>query len=153
MKVVEFDMLQLLDLLSFTLSSCPLYTFQNCKWEHTVEQDPKDLYISGISDHAPVVATTYFKAVTPLESPIPAEIFRDPNFQRFHDKIVWEEKLLSYTGYDRHSFHKEIMKVAAQYTREFLQDNIEEATYIKAQTLTTISRIVWSQNLPLLLGP
>ena len=130
-------------------TNLPPFTFQHCKWELTIEQDPKNLYTSGISDHAPVVATTHFKALTPLDSPIPLEICRDRNFVRLHDQIVWEEKLLSYSGLDRLRFHKQIMAAAAQYTRQFLQDNVEETVFIKAQNLTTISRIVWTQNISL----
>ena len=68
----------------------------------------------------------------------------DPEIE-IHDQLVWEEKLGCYKGYERVEFHKQIMVAAAQYTREHLQDHAEESTLIQSQTLTTISRIVWTQ--------
>ena len=124
----------------------PNYIFPLCKWEHSVEKDPKELYISGLSDHAPTTVSISFIKPGPKESPIPPAIFKEPIFQYFHDHLVVDCDLKSFDGFERLRRHKELLLAAAQFTREMLQDYQEETLHIKAQDFTTVARVVWTQN-------
>jgi len=71
----------------------PATILTKCRVSHTVEQDPRDLYKSGISDHAPVVVSIAFRApLPPGEGAIPTEIFRHKMYSYFLGKLCWEEK-------------------------------------------------------------
>jgi len=64
-----------------------------CRVAHSVEQDPRDLYKSGISDHAPVLVSIFFKAPLPAgEGAIPAEVFKHKMYSYYLDKLCWDEK-------------------------------------------------------------
>jgi len=56
-------------------TSLPAHVFTLCKVTHSVEQDPRDLYKSGLSDHAPVVVSFYLKHRCLLERALYPLIF------------------------------------------------------------------------------
>jgi hypothetical protein len=114
-----------------------------------VEKDPKELYTSGLSDHAPATVTISFVKPCPKESPIPAAIFKEPIFGVLHDQLVVDCQLKNFEGFERLRRHKAILHAAAQFAREMLQDFQDDTLFIKAQNFTTVARVVWTQNMHL----
>ena len=123
------------------------------KVNHTVEQEPKQLFYSGISDHAPVGITFLFKAILPrTEGPIPTEITRHFMFKYYVSHLLWEERfdtLHFETPFERLDFLKNIIKAGAILTREYLQSQEPDSPLIVSQTLASIARTVWTQSLSL----
>ena len=90
-----------------------------------MEQDPKDFYKSGISDHAPTLVSLLFEPPLPAgEGAIPTEFFQHKLYAYFLDCLCWEEKFDD-TVFEDPLEHlpilKTLMKVAANFTRDHMQ--------------------------------
>jgi len=131
----------------------PATILTKCRVSHTVEQDPRDLFKSGISDHAPVVVTIAFRApLPPGEGAIPSEIFRHKMYSYFLERLCWEEKFDSLTfddSFTQLEYFKNLMKAAANYTRDHLQTHNEDSPLVLSQSYSAIARAVWMQSVPL----
>ena len=78
------------------LTSTTAHFFTLCKVPHTVEQDPKTLFKSGLSDHAPVAVSFLFNASPPSgEGAINSEIFTHWTYRLFLERLAWEEDFLN----------------------------------------------------------
>ena len=124
-----------------------------CKVCHNIEQDPKELYKSGISDHAPVAVSILHR--TPLsrgEGPIAPEMVKHPLYSHYLRALLWEEKfpqLIFQDAYHRLAFLKNIMRASAGFVRDFLQNHMDHLPIVRSQTMTSIARAVWTQSIPL----
>ena len=118
-----------------------------------MEQDPKDLYKSGISDHAPVAVSIINKAPLPRgEGAIAPEITTHPLYPHFLQLLVWDEKyndLKFANSFEELQFLKNLMNAAACFVRDFLQTHNNDLPIIRTQSLSSISRAVWTQSIPL----
>ena len=124
-----------------------------CKVTHSVEQEPKQLFTSGISDHAPIGISFIFKACLARgEGPIPQEITRHFMFRYYLAYLIWDEKLEELyfeTPFEKLNFLKNIMKAASILTREYMQSEDSSNPLIISQTLATVARTVWNQSFSL----
>ena len=87
---------------------------------------PERLHGKKISDHAPVRFTISIgRPLPPDLRPIPQEIFLDPAFKRYHEKLCIEANLEMLPPIPRWQQHKMIIRLAAKYAREemFLNTN------------------------------
>ena len=76
---------------------CPLNL-----WEITLPYCPRDLFVAGISDHAPVVVSIAFRGVSSAEAlPIPPEVTGSLLYKIFLDHIAWEDRLTSLEGFEK----------------------------------------------------
>jgi len=122
------------------------------KVTHLIEQDPKDLFKSGISDHAPCCISILWR--TPFargEGPIAPEVTRHPLYSAYFLALCWEENykdLIFLSEFDSLLFLKNIMKAAAGYVRDYLQNHMDHLPIIRSQQITSIARAVWMQSIP-----
>ena len=123
------------------------------KVQHTVEQDPKDLFQSGISDHAPItVSITWRTPHARGEGPIASEISRHPLFSHYFLALCWEENFKSLefgSEFESLLFVKNLMRAAAGFVRDYMHNHMDHLPIIRSQQLTTIARAVWMQSIPL----
>jgi len=79
-------------------TTLPANVLIQCRVNHSVEQDPKDLYKSGISDHAPVAVSILHKAPLPRgEGAIAPEVTRHPMYAHYLQLLLWDEKLMMWS--------------------------------------------------------
>ena len=104
------------------LTTIPPHIFKLCKVSHTVEQDPKQLFKSGLSDHAPTAASFVFRPTLSVgQGPIAPEIFRHWSYSHFLLKLVWDEKFNEIefaTEFEELAFLKAMMKAAQKMANE-----------------------------------
>jgi len=121
-----------------------------CKVSLNVEQEPKQLYTSGISDHAPTAARFGFKSCYSNEDgPIPPEFTKHFLFRHYLAYYIWEEKLGDLyfeTPFDKLKYLKNIMRAASILVREYMQGMDSRNPVVLSQTLSTIARTVWNQS-------
>ena len=81
-------------------------------------KDPKELYVSGLSDHPICVAFVFCHGQFAGDYPIAPEISNEPYFKMTHDRIIVEDQLEKCSGFERNLLHREITKAAAKYARK-----------------------------------
>lgn len=90
-----------------------------CEVLHNVEQDPKDLFKSSISDHSPVCISILHR--TPFErgeGPIGPEITRHPFHHHYFLALCWEKKFVGLRfelDLDQFQFLKNLMRASAGF--------------------------------------
>ncbi len=116
-------------------------------WTSTIDEDPRDIFLRGISDHA-CVQTTIGQTVNNNvgQTSIPSEIFQSDYFVDYHDKLCREVKLDSIDFPERLRVHKTIIIAAAKYARETLQDNFPDNLFVKSTRFSSIARAIWTQD-------
>ena len=120
------------------------------RWSIEHHGDPKELARTGISDHCPVfLRATITKPINRTCQRIPCEYFKDNLFEVFHERMCRDADLDAIPYPSRLATHKVIIRASALLVREHLQDVNEDAPFIRAGRLTTISRIIWSQDIAL----
>ena len=126
----------------------PPFLFPLCRWAVEITHDPKELNRCGMSDHTPVIVRIKGqREITKANRPIAPEIFMDPVFATVHDRLCRDANLPSLAYPERLRVHKQIIRDAALLTRERMQDDNELSDpFIYAGRLTTIARIIWTQN-------
>jgi len=121
-----------------------------CKVSMNVEQEPKQLYTSGISDHAPIGMCIAFKACySNDEGPIPPEFTKHFLFRHYLACYIWEEQFENLhfgTPFDKLKYLKNIMRAASILVREYMQGMDSRNPVVLSQTLSTIARTVWNQS-------
>ena len=133
----------------FFVNTAPCF-LKLCKWSSSILQDPKKMYTSGISDHGIVQARACFSSAPPRgEGIIPLPYINCSTFQKIFQQLSYETRVRSIVcPWEQKKTIVEIIKAAAMFTREHLQDNAVEADiFLKDQLLASISRVIWTQNI------
>ena len=97
---------------------------KQCKWASHILHDPKKLYTSGISDHGIVQAKACFSSASaPGEGVIPLPYIQCFTFQKCVQQLLYETRVWTMDcPWEQKKIIVEIIKAAAMYTREHLQD-------------------------------
>ena len=120
-----------------------------CRWSSSILQDPKKLYTNGISDHGFVQARAVFLAPpVPGEGVIPLPYIDCPTFKKIFSQLCYETRVRFVDcPWMQKELLAELIKTAALFTREFLQDYAADTDiFVKDQLLASISRVIWAQN-------
>jgi len=123
-------------------------------WELTMVQahaqlheGPKLLQSRGISDHSPVlVSLTLARQLPADERPIPAHIFKLPDFKREHDRPADIARLEALPPFERLRQHKLIIKEAARIARDNALHAEDRSAGMESMALSTLARTVWHNN-------
>ena len=111
---------------------------------------PRELHEKGISDHAPVTAFMSYRGRLPKElQPIPRHIAECEHFKKRHDALVAEADLRSLPPVQRWERHKAILRQAGEFARNALLNGREHTEFQVNQTLSTIARTVWHNDVRL----
>ena len=128
-------------------TSVPSMVIPLTRWSSFVYGDPYDLYRKEISDHAPVFTEVGTKpSISPANRPIQPAIFKDPDFTRFHEKLVEETRLHTMPPQTRLDTHKTIIRQAALLARRKQEDDQAEDPKQVLTTYASISRAYWENN-------
>ena len=121
---------------------CPLI-----HWQMNIGNCPKELFVSGISDHAPVHAHLS-KPTKGNGKPLPfaLEIYSHPFYVIILDKLCWLEGLHHKSGFEKLLLLKHLMKGTAEIVQDHCFTHEQDSPWLVAQTLRTIARIVWTQD-------
>ena len=115
-----------------------------------VEQCPKALYTSEISDHAPVGMAIIFRAAHCSEdSLITPEHTKHFLYRHYVSYYIWEEQytqLVFEDDFQKLSYLKNIMRAASILVREYMQSMDPRSPVFFSQTLSAIARAVWNQS-------
>ena len=99
------------------------------------------MYTSGISDHGIVQARACFSsAPAPGEGIIPLPYIQWSTFQNFFQQLSYETRVRTIVcPWEQKKHIVEIIKAAAMFTREHLQDTaVESDVFLKDQMLASI---------------
>lgn len=111
---------------------------------------PRDLHESRISDHAPVSACMSLKRRLPKElQPIPKYVAESMHFKKRHDELVALADLGSLPPVQRWEQNKRILRQAGAHARDVLLNAREHTAFEVNQTLATIARTVWHNDVRL----
>ena len=108
------------------------------------------MYTSGISDHGIVQARACFSsAPAPGAGIIPLPYFQCSTFQNFVQQLSYETRVRTIVcPWEQKKHIVEIIKAAAMFPREHLQDTaVESDVFLKDQMLASISTVIWTQNI------
>ena len=118
-----------------------------CRWSSSILQDPKKLYTNGISDHGFVQARAVFLAPpVPGEGVIPLPYIDCSTFKKIFSQLCYETRVRFLDcPWLQKQLLAELIKAAALFTREFLQDFAADTDiFVKDQLLASISRVIWA---------
>ncbi len=71
------------------------------KWSIAIPQDPKVMRKTGLSDHAPIIATVCVRESCKEALPIPPEIFSHFAFPIIFKQMFWEDRLDLLEGFEK----------------------------------------------------
>ena len=109
--------------------------------------DPRKLWSSGISDHAPVIATISPKrSLRPAERPISSLVANSLDFRKAHDELVVDANLDGMDTVSRWKLHKQIIRQAGAEARNAIL--VRNSSDPRARNLIygTIARAVARQD-------
>lgn len=112
--------------------------------------DPIALHRVGVSDHAPLMLVASIRQRLPLAArPIHPEVCRTKVYREKADYLARQAQLHLLPPIPRWQLHKEILKSAAQTSRNWLLEHRGSSDYATITTLASISRAVLHQDVRL----
>ena len=115
-----------------------------------VMDDPKHMFDTGLSDHAPFVTSFAWRAPAGQHAiPISKVVAKSEAYRQYHDKL-WEEIGSRLMGpAERWETHKTIIRMAADAARSRLFNENLNNWEVRSLALSSIARAVWPNNVPL----
>ena len=136
--------------LDFVYSAAPPSLLAQLHVNFPEDFDPRTLHSKGISDHAPVGFALRTRRPQKKKSQlISAHVVNHPSFRLAHDELATAVDLDSLPVHARWFAHKTIIKAAAKLTRNALLAGDCDTPFARAQSLATVSRAVWRQDVRL----
>ena len=131
-------------------TSTPGWIVTSVRTRASLCAQPRELHETGISDHAPVSASMTFRRQLPREKqPIPRHVAESAHFKKKHDELVAEVDLRRLPPVQRWEQHKIILRQAGRYARNAMLNGAEHTEFEVNQSLATISRTVWHNDVRL----
>ena len=115
-----------------------------------VVEDPKRMFDTGLSDHAPLVTTLALRAPAERQAiPISKVVAKSVAFQQYHDEL-WADIDVTLMGpTERWETHKTVIRMAADAARRRLFGENLNNMEVRALALSSIARAVWQNNVSL----
>ena len=111
---------------------------------------PRELHERGVSDHAPVCAAQSMRRRLPRDlQPIPRDVIESIHFKEKHDQLAKDANLDALPVVQRWERHKAILRKAGEHARNALLNARDQSNFQVNQTLTTIARVVWHNDVRL----
>jgi hypothetical protein len=131
-------------------TTTPGWILTNLQCSASLLEHPRELHEKGISDHGPVSTSISLKRRLPRElQPIPRFIAESDHFKKRHDELVTQTALRKLPPVQRWELHKVILRQAGEHAREKLVYAAEHTEFEVNQSLTTIARTVWHNDVRL----
>jgi len=127
-------------------TSLPSALIPLSRWSVTIPYDAKNLFRSGLSDHAPVIASVSTQEAPSQQNPIPPEIIKHWSFSLFFCKMYHADRLDQYKGFEGLQIVNDYVRGAAELARSYIRTVESESAFASALTLTAIARVLWMQD-------
>jgi hypothetical protein len=140
----------LLNIIDRAFTSVPSHAWLTVQPAISTLIRPDDAHANGISDHAMLMVSASLRAPPDPETlPIKAEVFKHPEFQRQLQILYDYVPLENLPTWERWETNKTILRQAALRTRDFMLLNDRNSTFSEQMTLSTLTRAIWHNNVPL----
>jgi hypothetical protein len=133
-----------------TYGSLHGWILRNLDVRSHVVDDPKRLFDTGLSDHAPLVTSLAWRPPAKRrEIPISKVVAKSKAFRQYHDELWSQIDLRTLGPAERWETHKTVIRMAGDAARKKLFDDDLDNKEVKALALSSIARAVWQNNVTL----